>query len=193
MKLRGMATPVDILYHYAARNISPRHTLDIARLALTHKSGHSEPVVAIAGNIVKGLQREAYASIIRSPYPQIPPYVDTSRLIQILPMVDEWKVNIPQDILDLALHDLIIDEAPLRDVDIIIKAGANVNTVHTVRYFPPLVLAVRKGNDVLVRMLLEAGANPNIEMDGHTPLRHARWGHHDLIVSLLLEYGACDS
>ena len=185
-----MATPLDILYHYAARNISPKHTLDIARVALTHKSGHSEPIVHLAKNIVHCLETEAFASVIRSPYPQIPPYVDVPKLLNILPMIDEWKVKIPQDVLDLALHDVILEQACPSNLATLIRAGADVNAIHPVRYFPPLIVAARKGNEAHVRMLLLAGADPNCNVDGHTAVSHATLAGHDSIVDVLLEYGA---
>jgi len=159
-------------------------------MALTHKSGHSEPVVSLAKNIVKCLEAEASASVIRSPYPQIPPYVDITKLLRILPLIDEWKIRIPQDVLDLALHDVILEQECPSKLAKLIRAGANVNAIHAVRYFPPLIVAARKGNEAHVRMLLLAGADPNHEVDGHTALSHATMAGNDAIVEVLLAYGA---
>ena len=55
----------------------------------------------------------------------------------------------------------------------------------------PLALAARAGNELIVELLLEAGADPNSrDREGASPLLNAAaWGHHGIAVTLL-EKGA---
>lgn len=50
---------------------------------------------------------------------------------------------------------------------------------------PPLYLAARFGDQQLVALLLEAGADPTIAVDGWTPLDAARYGGWSKVVELL--------
>ena len=58
----------------------------------------------------------------------------------------------------------------------------------------PLHVAVMEQQQKTVKVLLQAGADPNVQTnDGRTPLHHAAMGECAEIVTLLLEYGArCD-
>ena len=58
----------------------------------------------------------------------------------------------------------------------------------------PLLSAVEKRHVSVVRMLLEAGANPNkaLSRDGMWCLKQARDNSHDEMVELLLKHGARD-
>lgn len=56
---------------------------------------------------------------------------------------------------------------------------------------PPLIWAARSNQDNIVKILLEAGANPNIKSaNGITPLMIAKEEGANVIIKYLLEYGA---
>lgn len=177
----------DILYQYASHNVSPKYTLDIARMALTHRHHHSEHMVGVAKNIVAHFATEARASVWQ-PHPALPPSVDLDR---IRPVVEEsvaWRAPLPKDVLELALHDVIVYGGDLDLLENIITAGADVNAIHDVLFFPPLIVAARKGNVDHVRVLIEAGADVHCEVGGHTALMHATWCGHDAVAQELLKH-----
>lgn len=56
---------------------------------------------------------------------------------------------------------------------------------------PPLLWAIRSNNDDIVKILLDAGANPNVKTsEGVTPLKIARENGDKGILKYLEEYGA---
>lgn len=179
---------LDILCHYAARNVSPKYTLQIARLALLHRDHHSEPIVSIAKNIVDHLENSS-ASVICRPHDRLPPSIDTERLLAMLPLLNEWEYCVPQTILDLALHDAIVFEESADVVKTLLENGADPNAIHEAVYFPPLIIAARHGLVEHARALLDAGAHINIRVDGQTPLRHAAWCGHRRMVDMLRTRG----
>jgi ankyrin repeat protein len=67
----------------------------------------------------------------------------------------------------------------------------NINSMDKWVDRTPLHIAAEKGMKPIVQMLLERGANIEVQdIDGETALyRAARWGHAP-VVSLLLNYGA---
>jgi ankyrin repeat protein len=75
----------------------------------------------------------------------------------------------------------------------LINAKADVNAVSLVDHLTPLMFAADNGHTEIVRLLLDARANPNVSMntmDYDTPLLMAtRWGDLELI-KLLLHKGA---
>lgn len=76
-------------------------------------------------------------------------------------------------------------------LETLINVGRDVNedTGHGVR---PLNLALQSKREDLLEILLKAGANPNLEMEGMptTPLTDAVWRGSNKAVELLLKYGA---
>lgn len=180
----------DVLYQYASQNASPKYTLDIARMALTHRHCHSDHVTSIAKNIVAYFATEARASVSR-PHPVLPPCVDIDRIRLAVEGSVSWKAPLPKDVLELALHDVILYGSDVGLLKDLIAAGADVNAVHEVLFFPPLIVAARKGNVDHVRVLLDAGADATREVGGHTALSHARWHGHEEVARELLECLEC--
>lgn len=158
-------TALDILYNHAARNISPRTTLHIARLALFHRENH--PIVNLAKNMVNALETEAWSAIICD-HPRLPPTVNLPKIIAMLPIVREWDTSLPRDVLTLALHDAIVWEEPLETVQCLVDAGACVDAIHETSYFSPLMIAARKGRRDVVELLVRHGADKELSVDGHT-------------------------
>lgn len=91
--------------------------------------------------------------------------------------------------LDRALYEAA-EAGDLRDIEELLKAGANVNAViHGDG--TPLLGAARKGQLAVVAQLLARGADPNIAVPGDgSPLIAAAAAGHANIVTLLLERGA---
>ena len=159
----------DILCHHATQNISPHTTLHIARLALLHRENHSEPLVALAKNITRALESEAWSTVMQK-HPRLPPSPNIQKLTGLVPLFKEWDTKIPQDVLDMALHDAVVWEEPLETLQCLIRAGANVNAITETAYFSPLMIAARKGRADIVTILLDAGAIRHLNVDGHTAL-----------------------
>ena len=79
----------------------------------------------------------------------------------------------------------------LAGIEELLRAGANVNcTVSPGEIGSPLVGAARKGQLDAVRLLLDRGADPNLEPGDGTPLINAALEGHVDVVSLLLDRGA---
>lgn len=76
-------------------------------------------------------------------------------------------------------------------VDLLLKAGAVVKVANRLNA-TPLHLAAESGNDVIVKKLLEAGADPNqtVLSEGETPLMFAARSGNVEAVRLLLDKGA---
>lgn len=55
---------------------------------------------------------------------------------------------------------------------------------------PDLFMTIYEGDRAQVRQLLDEGADPNMTVDGRTPLMFAIWGQHMDIVKLLVANGA---
>ena len=75
-------------------------------------------------------------------------------------------------------------------VEFLLNQGADVHAVEDIQGSTPLLMAVNLGHAPITRLLLHAGADPEIKgVFGQTPLiRSVIEGHHDLL-ALLLEYG----
>jgi hypothetical protein len=179
----------DVLYQFASHYASPRYTLDIARMALTHRHQHSDHVVCVAKNIVAHFANDARASVVQ-PHPTLPPGIDLDRVQSVIEDSVAWKAPLPQDVLELALHDVILYGCDVELLKDVIAAGADVNAIHEVLYFPPLTVAARKGTVEHVRILLDAGADVHCRVGGHSALMHATWCGHDEVVQELLSRGA---
>ena len=83
------------------------------------------------------------------------------------------------------LHACIALSQDCETVRLLITQGADVNMEQAGGY-TPLHQAAAAGNAELVRMLLEAGANPKcVCHQGKTPADYARERHHDAVVQLL--------
>ncbi len=81
-------------------------------------------------------------------------------------------------------------EGDTSGIDELLRAGANVNcTIDKGEFGSPLTAAASKGRLDAVRLLLDWGADPNLEGDA-TPLVNAAEGGHVDVVSLLLDRGA---
>jgi ankyrin repeat protein len=79
----------------------------------------------------------------------------------------------------------------LRSVQLLLKAGANVNRMHRVDSSTALLYATERGHAAVVGALLAAGARPNaMARDGLTPLTIACGMGFTAIVKMLLAAGA---
>ena len=91
--------------------------------------------------------------------------------------------------LDRTLYEAA-EAGDLREIEELLKSGANVNAV-ILGDGTPLLGAARKGQLAAVNLLLGRGADPNIPAQGDgTPLIAAAAAGHANIVDLLLERGA---
>jgi ankyrin repeat protein len=78
---------------------------------------------------------------------------------------------------------------PAAMVDLLVRSGAAVNAQAGAS--TPLTEAMRKGDPEVVRVLLEAGANPDMPMiDGSLPVCYARTHGYQQAEQLLLQAGA---
>ncbi|MBI5750792.1 MAG: ankyrin repeat domain-containing protein [Hydrogenophilales bacterium] len=77
----------------------------------------------------------------------------------------------------------------LKQVEALFKSGANANTRDALG-MRPLLYAARNGAVEMVRMLLEAGADPDVKGSGFTPMGIAALNGHARTVQLLLKAGA---
>jgi len=77
----------------------------------------------------------------------------------------------------------------LKQVEALLKSGANANTRDALG-MRPLLYAARNGVIEVVRVLLEAGADPDVKGGGFTPLGIAALNGHTRTVQLLLKAGA---
>lgn len=76
-------------------------------------------------------------------------------------------------------------------VEVLVKAGANVNACEGVKRCTPLHMAARRGNIELSKALLDCGANIEARDSlGDTPLRRAVNCGRTGVVALLLKHGA---
>jgi len=72
---------------------------------------------------------------------------------------------------------------------LLIDHGANINSKMN-RGDTALMIAAHQGHLNTVRLLLESGANPSVEVNGETALQRARQRGHWEIVDLLAKSGA---
>jgi len=78
----------------------------------------------------------------------------------------------------------------LKEMDSMIKAGADVNTSDTL-FGTPVVAAADSGKYEAVKLLLNNGANVNAtDNDGYTALMKSSLGGNSAIVQLLISKGA---
>jgi ankyrin repeat protein len=84
---------------------------------------------------------------------------------------------------------LAVRERHVHIVDLLLEADADLDSI-TTSGSSPLIFAVRQGDIVMTSKLLDAGANPNIDGLGRTPLFTAvNEGHYE-VVRLLVDRGA---
>ncbi|ORX78967.1 ankyrin, partial [Anaeromyces robustus] len=70
-----------------------------------------------------------------------------------------------------------------------IDYGIDVNRPNSIGIYP-IALACESGNIEQVRLLLNHGANPNVQSDGSTPLIQSCINNNSEVVKLLIEHGA---
>ncbi len=77
-------------------------------------------------------------------------------------------------------------------VEVLIKEGhANIHQQRKLGLFSPIVLTAALGYTNIVKILLENGANVNLQVqNGYTPLHHAAENGHVDTIEMLLEHGA---
>ncbi|KAI0538437.1 ankyrin [Xylaria digitata] len=83
--------------------------------------------------------------------------------------------------------------ARLGEVDMlryILDKGANPNCTEPSCIWTPLLSAIGSDNEAIIRILLEAGADPNVPHPPHLPLMEAVWVGNVAVVKLLLSHGA---
>ena len=112
---------------------------------------------------------------------------DYEQIVYLLEQAGAWEV--------LPAERSLVHSARTGDLEQVaefIGAGEDVNAVDPKNGFTPLVWAVFKGHDEIVRLLLENGADPNVVgQRGETALIVAARERAPLgIYTLLLEYGA---
>lgn len=84
---------------------------------------------------------------------------------------------------------MAIDNKNIKMVNLLIEHGVDINTTHNENL--PLQLAVKESLPAIVKILLDAGANPNIKTEKENyPLAIAIKKGHELITHLLLLNGA---
>lgn len=103
---------------------------------------------------------------------------------------NQEKNNALMEMLDNNWINKITPDA-LRIIEILINAGIDVNATN-VYGETPILLAVKKNNFELVKLLLNSGANPNVSFGGYeiTPLKIAASNGNFDIVKILLQAGA---
>ena len=98
----------------------------------------------------------------------------------------------PPYLLTTILNSSLIND-DIEEAKILIEAGADINMPH--EHFdkerPPIIIASQYGHEEIVKLLLESGANPNIQTkNGDTALHSAaRMGRFN-ITKILIEAGA---
>jgi ankyrin repeat protein len=82
-----------------------------------------------------------------------------------------------------SILDLLLDTTDNHELyRLILHAGADPNYIANENEHMPIVRAIWKGDPIIVKMLIEAGANVNtIDTDGNTPLMIACGVHEDFI------------
>ncbi len=95
------------------------------------------------------------------------------------PQVDKWPIHLAK-----AISDKCVD-----DVRDLLSHGRNVNFT-TARGFSMLCHACRIGHEAIVRLLLDAGADPNRPDEHEIPLHSAVVGKNVEVVRMLLDTGA---
>jgi ankyrin repeat protein len=94
---------------------------------------------------------------------------------------------------DSSILGLLLDtSSDIELYSLILRAGADPNYIANENEHAPIVRAIWKGNPIIVKMLIDAGANMNhIDIDGNTPLMIACGVHEDydpdieIIITLL--------
>jgi ankyrin repeat protein len=79
-----------------------------------------------------------------------------------------------------------VQSASLKKVIFLLDRGADVNA-HDRRGFTGLHRAAEMGHLDVLQVLLDRGASPNLEAEGHTPLSLAKGRGNREIVALLRE------
>lgn len=100
--------------------------------------------------------------------------------------------NASTDVVNTADRELLmaVGQGHVERVDALIKAGANVNTVHPPWHLTPLLAASELSFD-MVKLLVKHGAQVNVQdRDGMTPLMRAVALRDLQMVKLLLDAGA---
>lgn len=82
-------------------------------------------------------------------------------------------------------------DGPIEMVSLLIKAGADLNAWTSERSSNPLIVAMWEEHDEATRLLLQAGADPNVkDEEGSSPLRVNVLRGNIELVQLLLDCGA---
>jgi hypothetical protein len=139
-----------------------------------------------------------------SPEEAEPPEVSTLRIAARLglPMICQWLLSIntlaqiSSTVTEPGISSLFLGDAAWyghADVlNILLKAGADMNKAWS-GYMGPLHAAIYKGDREIVEILINSGANVNMEFDAETAVDRAMQQGHEDIVKILRDAGGRSS
>jgi hypothetical protein len=118
-------------------------------------------------------------------------FVSENKIAELLNLLTEFPDLVFEE--DENGQTLLFEAVKKNDektTEVLLNRNADVHAIENIQESTPLMMAVNLGHIDIARMLLDAGADPEIKgIFGQTPLvRAVIEGHHDML-GLLLEYG----
>jgi len=117
--------------------------------------------------------------------------------IPVLELLLQYGANIKSGgVLQHAIRSREYTPERFEVIEFLLERGADINKIETyllpTRFQPkgtPLYVAASEGDEKVVKLLLERGADPSIRSTrGWTPMRAAKEHDHETVVALLLEH-----